>query len=190
MGIHGLVQLEDYDQFAGPKMIERIKNKVRALQHLHVAHINSTCSGGGVAELLNSLTLLMNNSGIKTGWRIIHGGPDFFSITKKMHNALQGGKINLSARKRLIYEEVIHENAVRNHLEHHNGDTLMALLNAHDKASEFVLPSQSQGRQWTVVLDSKEASPGTRVVQKDGGKAFTLEARSLAIISCEWRNTL
>jgi trehalose synthase len=90
------------------------------LKHLHVVHINSTYSGGGVAELLTSLTLLMNTSGIKTGWRIIQGSPDFFSVTKKMHNALQGGKINLSRRKKRIYEEVIHENAVRNDLEHHN----------------------------------------------------------------------
>jgi trehalose synthase len=62
----------------------------------------------------------MNSLGIKTDWRIIHGPPDFFSITKKMHNALQGGKINLSRRKIMIYEAVIHENAVRNHLEDHN----------------------------------------------------------------------
>jgi len=120
MSFQGLVQLEDYEQFVGPKTVERIKKKVKALQHLHVAHINSTYSGGGVAGLLNSLTLLMNSSGLKTGWRIIHGGPDFFSITKKMHNALQGGKINLSDLKMRIYEEVIHENALRNHLEHHN----------------------------------------------------------------------
>jgi trehalose synthase len=37
-----------------------------------------------------------------------------------MHNALQGGEINLSDRKMDIYEEVIYENAIRNHLESHN----------------------------------------------------------------------
>jgi trehalose synthase len=62
----------------------------------------------------------MNSAGIRTDWRIIHGPPDFFSITKKMHNALQGGKINLSDRKMKIYEAVILENAVRNHLEDRN----------------------------------------------------------------------
>jgi trehalose synthase len=80
--------------------------------------VNSTYYGGGVAELLSSLTLLLNSLGIKTGWRVIQGSPDFFSITKKMHNALQGGKINLTKRKMQIYEEVIFENAIRNHLEH------------------------------------------------------------------------
>ena len=101
-------------------MIERIRKKAQSLQHLHAVHVNSTYYGGGVAELLTPLTLLMNSAGIKTGWRIIHGPPDFFSITKKMHNALQGGKINLSTRKMKIYEAVIHENAVRIHLEDHN----------------------------------------------------------------------
>ncbi len=120
MGLQRLVQLEDYEQFVGPRTIERIKKKAESLKHLQVVHINSSYSGGGVAELLTSLTLLMNSSGIKTGWRIIHGSPDFFSITKKMHNALQGGMINLSDRKMRIYESVIYENAVRNHLEHHN----------------------------------------------------------------------
>jgi len=73
-----------------------------------------------VAEILSSLTLLMNSVGIKTGWRIIQGAPDFFSITKKMHNALQGADINLSHRKCELFEEVIYENAVRNHLDDHN----------------------------------------------------------------------
>ena len=52
------------------------------------------------------------------GWRVIQGRPDFFSITKKMHNALQGAEINLSELKRDIYEEVVFENAVRMHIDH------------------------------------------------------------------------
>ena len=41
------------------------------------------------------MTLLMNSLGIKAEWRVIQGRPDFFNITKKMHNALQGADINL-----------------------------------------------------------------------------------------------
>lgn len=115
-----VVQVEDYEPFIGPKTIDRIRKKAKTLQYLHVANVNATYYGGGVAELLTSLTLLMNSVGIKTGWRVIQGAPDFFTITKKMHNALQGGEINLSDRKMEIYEEVIYENAIRNHLENHN----------------------------------------------------------------------
>jgi len=115
-----IVDLEDYEKFAGAETIERIQKKAEPLNGLHVVNINSTYYGGGVAELLSSMSLLMNSVGIKTGWRIIQGAPDFFSITKKMHNALQGDEINLSDRKMDIYEEIIYENAVRNHLESHN----------------------------------------------------------------------
>lgn len=60
----------------------------------------------------------MNSAGIKTSWRVIQGRPDFFSITKKMHNALQGAEIHLTESELQIYEEVASENAARNHLDH------------------------------------------------------------------------
>jgi trehalose synthase len=113
-----IVRIEDYEQFVGAETVERILKKARHLRDLHVVNVNSTYYGGGVAELLGSMTILMNSVGIKTGWRVIQGSPDFFSITKKMHNALQGGEINLTVRKKEIFEEVVYENAIRNHLEH------------------------------------------------------------------------
>ena len=139
---HKLVQLEDYEPLVGSRTIERIRKKAELIQHLHVIHLNSTYYGGGVAELLTPLTLLMNNLGIKTDWRIIHGPPDFFSITKKMHNALQGAKINLSSRKIKIYEAVILENAVRNHLEDHN----MVII--HDPQPLPMIDHYKKNRPW------------------------------------------
>ncbi len=118
MSAYRIVQIEDYEQFVGAETIKRIREKSKPLQGLHVVNVNSTYYGGGVSQLLSSLTLLMNDIGIKTGWRAIHGPPDFFSVTKKMHNALQGGKINITERKIKLYEEVIYENSIRNHLDH------------------------------------------------------------------------
>ncbi len=113
-----IIQVEDFEPHVGAETVERIIRKARPLRDIHVAHINSTYYGGGVAEVLSSKTLLMNSLGIKTGWRVIQGSPDFFSITKKMHNALQGDRIGLTERKMQIYEDVIYENVVRNHLDH------------------------------------------------------------------------
>ncbi len=113
-----LVQVEDYEQFVGAETIGRIREKAKLLQDLHVVNVNSTYYGGGVSQLLSSLTLLMNSLAVKTGWRVVHGPPDFFTVTKKIHNALQGGKINLTDRKMKLYEQVVYENAIRNHLDH------------------------------------------------------------------------
>ncbi|GHD52503.1 glycosyl transferase family 1 [Thalassobaculum fulvum] len=113
-----LKSVEDYEPLVGAEAVERIMAKAARLHDLHVVNVNSTYYGGGVAEILSSLTLLMNRAGIRTGWRVIQGRPDFFSVTKKMHNALQGGDINLSDLKRDIYEQVVYENACRNHFDH------------------------------------------------------------------------
>jgi trehalose synthase len=113
-----LTMVEDYEPLIGSESVERLLKKVEALRDLHIININSTYYGGGVAEILSSLTLLMNASGLKVGWRVIEGRPDFFSVTKKMHNALQGGDINLTDLKMQIYEEVVFENAARLHLDH------------------------------------------------------------------------
>jgi trehalose synthase len=113
-----LSSVEDYEPLVGGETTERLLKKVEALRDLHLVNVNSTYYGGGVAEILSSLTLLMNASGIKTGWRVIEGRPDFFSVTKKMHNALQGGEIDLTDLKVQIYEEVAFENAARLHLDH------------------------------------------------------------------------
>jgi trehalose synthase len=113
-----LRSVEDYAPFIGDEAVERIAGKVRALGRLHLVNVSSTYYGGGVAELLTSLSLLMNASGIDAGWRVLQGRPDFFSVTKRMHNALQGDDINLSELKRQIYEEVVFENASRMHLDH------------------------------------------------------------------------
>jgi trehalose synthase len=118
MAHYRITQIEDYEPLVGTEVIQRIRVKAANLKGLHVANFNSTYYGGGVAETISSLTLLMNSLRLRTEWRVIQGTPDFFSITKKMHNALQGGEIDLSNIKKEIFEQVIYENSVRNFLDH------------------------------------------------------------------------
>jgi len=118
MAKYRITQIEDYEQFIGSESVERIREKAGKLKGLRVANFNSTYYGGGVAEMISSLTLLMNSLGLRTEWRVIQGRADFFSVTKKMHNALQGGEIDLSSIKKQIFEQVIYENSIRNFIEH------------------------------------------------------------------------
>jgi trehalose synthase len=118
MAHYRLIQIEDYESLVGRETVERIRQKAAKLKGLRVTNFNSTYYGGGVAEIISSLTLLMNSLGLRTEWRVIQGRPDFFSITKKMHNALQGAEIDLSNIKKQIFEQVIYENSVRNFLDH------------------------------------------------------------------------
>ncbi len=109
MAHYRITQIDDYEPLIGQETVERIRQKAAKLKGLRVANFNSTYYGSGVAETISSLTLLMNSLGLRTEWRVIQGTADFFSITKKMHNALQGAKINLSSIKKEIFEQVIYE---------------------------------------------------------------------------------
>jgi trehalose synthase len=112
-----LTQLEDYEPLIGSEKVQCIREKAQRLKGLRVVNFNSTYYGGGVAETLSALTLLWNSLGLRTEWRVVQGTPDYFSITKKIHNALQGGEIDLSSIKKEIFEQVIYENSLRNFLD-------------------------------------------------------------------------
>ncbi len=101
-----MFQLEDYRDFVGDEIIAELHRKARRLLGRRVLHINSTYQGGGVAELLASIVPLFNDAGVDTDWRVLAGDFDFFSVTKKFHNALQGGHIDLTKRKRDLYESM------------------------------------------------------------------------------------
>jgi len=122
---HRIPRIEDYEPLVGSKTIERILKKAGGLKGFHLAHINSTYYGGGVAELLSSLTLLLNRLGIQAGWRVLQGSPDFFGITKKMHNALQGMPFQFTNLKRDIYETVVFQNSLINHFHQERHDLII-----------------------------------------------------------------
>jgi hypothetical protein len=54
--------------------------------------INSTAKGGGVAEMLESLLAYTSGAGIDSRWLVISGEPEFFRITKRIHNRLHGAE--------------------------------------------------------------------------------------------------
>ncbi|KPL25173.1 MAG: glycosyl transferase family 1 [Phycisphaerae bacterium SM1_79] len=113
-----MLSVEDFRTIVPDETLAEIYSRARGLYGKHIVHINSTYQGGGVAEILYSLVLLMNDVGIDTGWRILHGSPDFFNVTKKFHNALQGASLNLSERKQQLYLQVNNSFGRFTHINH------------------------------------------------------------------------
>ena len=113
-----MLRVENFRHLVSDEVLADIYARARKLYGKHIVHVNSTYQGGGVAEILSSLVLLMNDVGIDTGWRILHGNPDFFEVTKKFHNALQGAAINFSARKKELYLQANENFAGFTHLDH------------------------------------------------------------------------
>lgn len=115
-----MTTIDDYRSIVGERIITSIFTRMRRLYGKHVLHINSTYMGGGVAEMLSSFIPLMNGVGLDAGWRIVHGNTDFYGITKKFHNALQGQKINISDMKKQIYEQVNEAFSSYTHINNHD----------------------------------------------------------------------
>jgi trehalose synthase len=55
-----------------------------------VWNLNSTAAGGGVAEILTSLIAYAVDGGVDARWLVVHARPDFFTLTKRLHNNLHG----------------------------------------------------------------------------------------------------
>ena len=77
-------------------------------------NVNSTAHGGGVAEMLRSLIGYVRGVGLDGRWVTIGGNPEFFDITKRLHNRLHGFTGDggpLGDAERAAYERVTAEHA-------------------------------------------------------------------------------
>ncbi len=97
--------LKDYEKIVGQEVIEKIEKEVLPIKGKKVLHINSTLKGGGVAEMLQSLIPLMSDTGLDADWKIINAPYEFFTVTKKFHNSLQGEKCVITQSEKKLYEK-------------------------------------------------------------------------------------
>jgi trehalose synthase len=85
------LNLQNYEEFVGHRKLEKLKQLAAPLENKVWAHINSTYIGGGVAEMLKSLVPLAKGFGIDAQWHLFEAhSEDFFYITKKFHDLIQG----------------------------------------------------------------------------------------------------
>ncbi|MEO6573117.1 MAG: glycosyltransferase [Polyangiaceae bacterium] len=86
--------IEPFNELCGEERVASIKRRAHdlrsALGSRAIWNINSTATGGGVAEMLRSLLRYARGLGIDVRWLVIEPPSDFFRITKRLHNALHG----------------------------------------------------------------------------------------------------
>jgi trehalose synthase len=116
------IALDRLADVLGPARAEHfahVAERARArLQGRRVANVNSTATGGGVAELLQTLLAYAKGAGIDARWIVVEGDPEFFRITKRIHNHLygtagDGGPLGPSEHR--YYEAIATENFARLH---------------------------------------------------------------------------
>jgi trehalose synthase len=105
-----------------------------------VVNVNSTATGGGVAELLQTLLAYARGAGIDAEWLVIEGDPRFFEITKRIHNHLYGTRGDggpLGDEEHRDYESTLSTSATEL-ADHLRADDIVLL---HDPQTAGVAPA-------------------------------------------------
>lgn len=83
------------DELVGPERAGQLDATAAASRELlagrRLVNVSSTAKGGGVAELLQTLLAYTRGVGIDSHWLVLDAEPEFFTITKRLHNHLYGG---------------------------------------------------------------------------------------------------
>jgi trehalose synthase len=109
--------LDRYEEIVGHPEVEHLRKLAGRLAGKRIVHVNSTRTGGGVAEILGWMIPLMQELGIDAGWEVISGPPEFYRVTKSFHNGMQGLPVSLKKSDFDLHYEVNRENANRLNLQ-------------------------------------------------------------------------
>ncbi len=144
-----------YESSAGADAVAQLRELAEPLRGARVLHINATPYGGGVAEILRSETPLLRNLGIVADWKLITGDEPFFTVTKAIHNGLQGAPGGLTGAQQ---ETCLTYSARNAQLLEEEYD----LIVAHDPQPLALLQLHGKGATkwiWRCHIDTAEPNP-------------------------------
>ncbi|MEJ7841413.1 MAG: glycosyltransferase [Rubrobacter sp.] len=151
----GAQRAELYEASAGAERVEQLRELAAPLRGVRVLHVNATPYGGGVAEILRSEIPLLRDLGIVADWKLITGDQSFFSVTKSMHNGLQGAERELTPAEQQTYLTYSAHNASLLEEEYD-------LIVVHDPQPLALLKLRGKGESrwvWRCHIDTAEPNP-------------------------------
>jgi trehalose synthase len=149
------LSLDAYTAPAGDDAVAEVRRLAEPLRGSRVLHVNATRFGGGVAEILPTLTGLMRDVGLDAEWRILPGDDAFFAVTKPIHNGLQGQDVKLTEAMRATYMD-----ASRRFAEAYEGDYDFVVMHDPQPAAIRSLLPDAKGKWiWRCHIDLTAANP-------------------------------
>jgi trehalose synthase len=110
------------------RFLKRIEQARDLLGDRIVWNVNATATGGGVAEMLQTLLAYGRGAGVDSRWLVLRGTPEFFAITKRIHNVVHGEPGDggpLKEAERQLYEAVLADNLASIVHEVRRGDIVL-----------------------------------------------------------------
>ena len=75
--------LDRYEEVVGHQEVQRLRQLAAGLAGKRIVHVNSTRTGGGVAEILGWMMPMMEELGIDARWDVISGPPEFYRGSRR-----------------------------------------------------------------------------------------------------------
>src|SRR5690349_15277631 len=108
-----VLSLDRYAALLGPDAMRAVTGRIQELKARFdgrvIWNLSATAVGGGVAEMVRSILAYARGAGVDARWAVLEGTPEFFRITKRIHNAIHGTKGDgspLGSAEREIFEHV------------------------------------------------------------------------------------
>lgn len=152
-----------YERELGALMMDSLRTLIKSLAKIKVAHVNATAFGGGVAELLHRQIPLMNQLGegiqFQTDWFILNvDNADFYDVTKKCHNMLQGGGGQLLPEEENCYYRTLLANFSNGQLAEYD---VVIIHDPQPAALIELYPEHRNKWLWRCHIDTTRPNPET-----------------------------
>jgi trehalose synthase len=151
----GHKSLADYTHLVGRELVGEIKELAEGLEGHRVLHVSATAFGGGVSEILYALVPLMRDVGIDAEWQVMLGREEFYNVTKRLHNALQGSPQSLEDEEWKIFERYNAMNAT----EIEGGWDTIIIHDPQPAAIKSHVPDKAKQWVWRCHIDLSDPNP-------------------------------
>lgn len=146
---------ESYKEIIGQHKLEKLKQLAAPLENKVWAHVNSTYVGGGVAEMLKSLVPLAKGFGIDAQWHLFEAhSEDFFYITKKFHDLIQGVEQPFSVEE---LHGVYIDNSIKN-FENYSVKADLTVVHDPQPCATSVFGNYEGPKLWRCHIDTTSAN--------------------------------
>jgi trehalose synthase len=136
------MNIDDYAPIVGKSTIDELRLIATKLHGKIIQNINSTMTGGGVAEILGRMVPLLRELGVDARWDVIEASADFYRVTKKFHNSLHGRPEEISDEDYRLFTEVTQKNTEELEI---NGDIVFV----HDPQPAGIVGKKKEiGKKW------------------------------------------
>ena len=150
-------------------------------------NVNSTASGGGVAEMHAVLVGYTRGAGLDVRWLVTQGDEEFFAITKRIHNRIHGAKGDdgdLGPAEAAHYE----------HITQRTRRSCVSICMPATSCCCTTPRRQACARQWKRAMSARSgvatSVPTTRTTGRNRrGRSSSPTCRAPTHSSSRWRNT-